>query len=451
MDVGPYRINLDALLARLVYRWHGRSIGVLLLLTVLAGLLTGVIPPLWQGRAQLAIAAAPGATITIDGRAWPRTVYAGAHTVVASLPDGRAAWADIDIHAGQALTVTLPTGLPAPRIRPLPAPAPGMRIDHVWWADGAWRVTSVPMTPDASDVRRQPAEPTPTAMPGQTVALDAHGVERLSTLDAYAGLADQVHVARGQGDTSSLREAVYHPDPSRGLGDSSFGSIEVRGWGQAVSTVPISAPLTLLRFSPDGAALLEAEALPGGGEQVYRIGPDGRRAPVVAVPGRITRLSWRPDSRAIVLHSLQGDRLTLTLVRLTSSIVAATIADLPVAAYAASLVPLTWDDTGLLWVAPDDSGGTTLWRAPLTTLIPDRVGLLAARALTRLPDGALRAVTIQGDTVVIGRYQGDIFIGEAKVAGVPATADLAGMWQGNELLLQGGGRAWLLDLVDGRP
>jgi len=266
-------------------------------------------------------------------------------------------------------------------------------------------------------------------------------VERLATLDAYAGLADQVH------RNDQLIEAVYRADPNRGLSDQSSGSIEVRGWGSQ-QTIPISAPLTLLRFAPDGTALLEAEQVPSGGEQVYLITQD-RRVRAVAVPGHIVRLSWRPDSSAVVIHSVQGERLTLTLVRLAPSLVAAVVADLSAADYAGALIPLTWDDAGLLWVAPDQSGTPSLWSAPLTSLIPERKGPMDARALTRLADGTLRAVTIQADSVVIGRYQGDIFIGETVVPGVQPARDLMGLWQGNELLLQGGGRAWLLDVVEG--
>jgi hypothetical protein len=50
---------------------------------------------------------------------------------------------------------------------------------------------------------------------------------------------------------------------------------------------------------------------------------------------------------------------------------------------------------------------------------------------------------------VIGRYQGDTFIGETIVPRVLAAPDLMGMWQGNELLLQSGRHAWLLDLIEG--
>src|SRR5947208_2142701 len=81
-----------------------------------------------------------------------------------------------------ALTLTLPAGLPDPRERSLPPAAPCTHIDRVWWADGAWRVVSVQDPPPApNDNRRQPSGPTPTAPPGQTVAVSAQSVERLAT------------------------------------------------------------------------------------------------------------------------------------------------------------------------------------------------------------------------------------------------------------------------------
>src|SRR5207302_1582719 len=111
-----------------------------------------------------------------------------------------AAWADVELSAGAILSLTLPPGLPEPRERALPSAAPGTHIDQVWWADDAWRVLSVPDPPPTPDARHQTIA-TPTPQPGQTVAVGAQRVERLATLDAYAGLADQVH-AGGQ-----LREA----------------------------------------------------------------------------------------------------------------------------------------------------------------------------------------------------------------------------------------------------
>jgi hypothetical protein len=446
MQFGRYRINFDALLARIIYRWRLQTIGVALLLIALVGFGSSLIPPFWKGHADLTIAAAPGATVQIDGRTWPRPIYAGQHTILATMPDGRGAWADIALQAGQALTLTLPVGLMEPRVRALPSAAPGTHIDQVWWADGAWRVASVQNPLPEPDDQPRHDEPTPTPQPGQTVAVTQSNVERLATLDAYAGLADQVHVIGAHGGAPRLIEAVYRANQNRGLSDQPSGSIEVRGWGSSMQTIPISAPLTLLRLAPTGDALLTAEQVPSGGEQVYVLRPDQPPAPIVAVPGHIVRLSWRPDSHAVVIHSVQGERLTLTLARLAPSIIAATVADLEAARYAGAIVPLTWDDAGLLWVAPDQLGVSTLWSAPLTSLIPERNGPLDARALTRLPNGTLRVLTTQGESVVIGRYVGDIFIGETTVPHVATAPDLMGIWQGDELLLQGGGSAWLLDV-----
>jgi hypothetical protein len=386
----------------------------------------------------------------IDGQPWPHPVYAGRHSVGSRMPDGSGAWADIDVVANQVLTLTLPLGLMEPRERALPPAAPGTHIDQVWWADGAWRVVSIQDPPSQTSEQRRPSdEPTPTSRPGQTVAVARSNVERMATLDAYAGLADQVHVGGASGDAAHLIEAVYRANSGHGFTDMSLGSIEVRGWGAAEQTLSISAPLTLLRFSPDGSGLLAAERVPSGGEQVYLVRPGQARTPIVAVPGRIARLSWQPDSRAVVIHSIQEQRLTLTLVRLAPTIIAAAVADLDAARYAGAIVPLTWDDAGLLWVAPDQQDVSALWSAPLASLIPERKRPLEARALTRLADGTLRVVAVRGERVEIGRYTGDIFIGETLVPRVPAAPDLVGVWQGDELLLQRDGRTWLLDVTEG--
>jgi len=150
----------------------------------------------------------------------------------------------------------------------------------------------------------------------------------------------------------------------------------------------------------------------------------------------------------VVIHSIQHERLTLTLMRLAPSVLAAAIADLPAAQYAGAIVPLTWDAGGLLWLAPDPDGASFLWSAPLSSLIPERQRALEGRSLTRLADGSLRVLSVRDDRVVIGRYQDDIFIGEATLPRLPLAPDLMGIWQGGELLLQSGEQAWLLDLPE---
>jgi len=107
------------LLARIIYRWRGRALVLAALLISGTGLVADIIPPFWRQHASLVIKATPGATVQIDGRSWPRPIYAGAHVVQATMPDGRSSWADITLSANQALTLTLPAGLAEPRERSL--------------------------------------------------------------------------------------------------------------------------------------------------------------------------------------------------------------------------------------------------------------------------------------------------------------------------------------------
>ncbi|MEN9933752.1 MAG: hypothetical protein RLZZ387_331, partial [Chloroflexota bacterium] len=314
MVIAGYRLNLDALLARIVYRWRWRIILTAVALTLGTGLVTGALPPVWRGEARLIVRAEPGAQITVDGHAWPATAYAGTHTVAATLADGRTAWADVTLVAGEALTITLPSGLPSPRVQLLAPAAPGLRIDRVWWADESWRMVSMPVPRPTSE--GEAVSPAPTPYAGQTVALGAGRAERLATIDAYAGLADQAYV----GD--ALVEAVYAPDPQAGRMGAPAGTVEVRGWGGQTRAVTVTVPLTLVRFNPQGDSLLLAEQI-AAGEQVSLVARDDTHVPLVAVPGHITRVTWHDEGDAVALASRQGDRLTLTLIRLRPSVVTA--------------------------------------------------------------------------------------------------------------------------------
>ena len=89
---------------------------------VLIGFGSGLIPPFWRGRGDLTIVAPSGAIVTVDSQLWPHPAYAGR----------RGAWADIQLLANQALTLTLPLGLMEPHERALPPAAPGAHIDQVW-------------------------------------------------------------------------------------------------------------------------------------------------------------------------------------------------------------------------------------------------------------------------------------------------------------------------------
>ncbi len=102
MNLGPYRFNIDVLLVRIIYHWRRRLIATLLLMLALAGFESSAIPPLWKGRAELTIVATRAAAVTVDGQPWPRPVYAGHHSIPTGMPDGRDAWADIQLMASLA-------------------------------------------------------------------------------------------------------------------------------------------------------------------------------------------------------------------------------------------------------------------------------------------------------------------------------------------------------------
>ncbi|HMO56330.1 MAG TPA: hypothetical protein PKC19_03165 [Roseiflexaceae bacterium] len=338
-----YRINFDALLARIVYRWWAPLLLLLISALLLIALATDTIPRFWQEPADLRVIADSATVISVDGREWPRPIYAGRHTISATASDGRSAWADIQLRSGEVLTITMPHGLAPPQVRPIPPAAPGMQIDSVWPVASGWRATYLPQPPDT------PGIPTPTIGGGQTIAINAWSMERLTTIDAYAGRADQLSVGE------QIFEAIYRPS-QRQLEDE--GILEIRGWQPVPLQIPLTQAPNLVRFAPDGTTLLISEPI-AGGEQVSAITPDDR-VPLVAVPGRAVRLTWQPQGDGVVVHSIADQRLSLTLVRLRSSIAVVTIAEYPADTAAGALVPLTWRDNTLLWVAPDDRGVSLL-------------------------------------------------------------------------------------------
>lgn len=429
ITVAGYRINLDALLARIVYRWHWKIVVAVLIAGVLIGIAGGCIPPVWRGRAALIIQTAPGASIEVDGRSWTGDLYAGTHTVAATLPDGRRSWVRLTLRSGETVTLSLPPGLPAPRVRRMPSAAPGMPVVAIWRAGDSWRVQSVASPP--TENRENDAEPRDLAT--QTIAISSRGVERLMTIDAYRGRADVLTIG------SVRYEAVYEPAQPGSWQES---QVVVRGWDRAITTGV--GNVSLLRFAPDGQALLLAERTVAG-EQIQYMTPESSPTPVVAIPGRITGLAWHPEGSAVLIASSEGERRALTLARLRPAPVASVIAS----PAADGLPPYAWSDDGVIWIAPDEEGKSHMWSTSLDALLPERQVALDARAITRYADGTLRLVAIQEGQVIIGRLEGDLIIGEAVLAEIPPHPDLTGEWYGDELLLRSSDHAWLITIVEG--
>lgn len=452
-----YRLNGRALLARIIYRWHWRVLLPLLLLLGGVAVFAGLIPPFWRGRVSMVVLGAPGAAITVNDRTWPFPLYAGEHTVRAGLPDGRASWTTVDLQAGQPLTLTLPPGLPTPRVRPIPPAAPGTAITSITWADGAWRVQSSGVSARTVEAQRvgvaaQPLVP----LSAQTVAITADGLEPLPTLDAYGGRADEVTV------NGTRYEAVYRADERS---SRAGGVLEIRGWDDAPRTVPLSHTLTLVRWSPTGDALLVGEQVNADAEQLRVLRRGGAFDTVVAVPGRVRDVVWSPDGAGVLLGSQANSQVTLTLARLTPTVAARVIAEVrdvdaargsgaasgsrtQVQAEHPYLPPVHWNGTTLEWIAADAQGMWHLWSAPLLTLLPERGQVLPAVALTRLAHGGLRVVAVWNEQVVIAQLHGTILVVETVIPDVPATEELRGQWSplGNQLMLQSATDAWIVDL-----
>ncbi|MCS6841936.1 MAG: hypothetical protein NZ699_01790 [Roseiflexus sp.] len=429
MIIAGYRINLDALLARVVYRWHWKIALAVVAAGALIGIASGVIPPFWRGRANLQVRAAPEARITIDGRPWSGDVYAGEHTVAATLPDGRRSWVRLTLQPGETVALDLPPGLLLPKTHRVPSAAPGMRLTAIWRAGDSWRVQSV-APPPVETSAKDAGEDMPAT---HTIAIGTSGIERLTTIDAYRGRADVLTV------DGTRYEAAYEPAQP---GSRQESRIIVRGWEHM--TVTVVGDVSLVRFAPDGQALLLAERTVAG-EHVRYLTPDASPVAVVALPGEITGVAWHPSGNAVLIASRDGTRRALTLARLRPTPVAAVVAE----PAADGLPPYAWSSNELVWITPDDAGRPQMWRASLDTLLPERQMPLEARAIMRLADGTLRVVLLRDGEVIIGRLDGERFIGETTIAGVPARADLAGEWYGNELLLRSGNDAWLITIVEG--
>jgi hypothetical protein len=373
MIIAGYRFDGEALLARLVYRWHWHCLALLLLAVFGIVLLRN---PFWLGDAMIRLMAPPDAVVTVDGRAWSPVMRAGHHRFVATMPDGRRSWSDITLMAGITTTVRLSGGITV-SVRPIPPAAPGMSITSVMPDASGWRVVSQPL---ANGV---------TALPPQTMHIGSRSSARMVTIDAYRGLADQVHVA------GTLVEALARDEPDIGL------ALTMRGWPAQRRPIDIADDVFRVVLAPDGATVALIQPLEGG-EQLTLLTAQ-EMLPVVAVAER----------------SL---------------------------ASAGPLVPLAWSEDSLAWLGPDDSGASQVWRARLDTLVPQPLAPLDALAFTLAPDGTVRFVRRAAAGLEIGRMQAGVLEIEATVGAFAAESDLTALWHANELVIQAAGRAWLLTL-----
>jgi hypothetical protein len=455
MTIGRYRVDGEALLGRIIFCWHWKLALASIVLLGLGGVLSGAIPPVWRGEAFLTVQADPQATILVDGKAWPFPVYAGRHRIEARYADGRRSWTQVVLKPQEERLVALPQAAHPPRVRTLPPPAPGSVIKRIWWADNGWRVQSGPSSaePSPSPGAMAYGEEPVAVLPEQTVAFTSTGLEPLSTLDAYGGKADVL-----QHDGRRL-EAVFRADTTgMALGSTQVrgGILEVRNWRSGHVTVPVSHTVTMVRWSPHGTSLLVGEQLTTDAEHLNLLQLSKRALQaVVAIPGRIENIIWSPAGNAAVVISQREQRVTLTMVRTAPTVASRVIAEVDRPAEQASpiggVVPLSWSDDQVEWIAPDEAGRSYLWRARVAMLIPEQVQPLAALAIQRDADGAMQVLDVVDGRLVLGRVTPDSLIVEAEVPEIPVTSELVGHWSPNtaQILIQSATRTWIVDLEVG--
>jgi hypothetical protein len=452
MRIGRYMLDGEALLGRIIFRWHWKFALVCMVLVVGGGVISGTIPPLWRGQVSLTVQAEPQATILVDGRRWPFALYAGRHRVEAVLPDGRRSWTHVDLQRDEARHVMLPPGARPPRVRRLPPPAPGSVIKRIWWADGGWRVQSGPSEAHPSPSPRALTHGTklPPVMLEQTVAFTNTGLEPLSTLDAYGGKADVLH------HDGERLEAVFRADVKPLTAPSAQGrggTLEVRGWDGGPTTLAISQTLTLVRWSPHGQTLLVSEQVTPEAEHLSMLQKNRQTLqPVATISGRIENVIWSPAGDAAVVISQREQRITLTLVRTEPTVASRVIAEVERPAQEVDLLqammPLTWSGDTVEWIAAAADGRPYLWRAQIAVLIPEQVRPLTAVAIHRDSDDSMQVVTVADGMLVLGRATPDGLIVEAEIPEIPVAPELIGQWspQMGQILLHGPSNTWIIDL-----
>ncbi len=432
-----YTLNLRALLARLLYPWRIVTISGILLLIMSCGLLSGIIPPFWRGQGQLVITAAPATTLTINGRPGTAnaTVRSGDYHIVATTSDGAASWADVTVRSGITTTLTLPPPLRT-TTRTIPVGAPGSILTTIWWANNGWRITSNPLSPTAGP---SASGPTPTPEAGQTVALVGERSQRIPTIDAYAGIADEMQIG------GRSLSAVFVGQRNYG-GSVRDGVIAVTGWTTATTAFTTTSGATLVRFAPDGNALVFGEQI-GSGTRLSVGRRDGSVAAIVALPDPIIAIDWQDGrSDALAVVSANATRMTLTMARLGTPTIAAVVADIP----ERITPPIAWTADALHWIATDARGERHHYQAPLATLIPERREALDAVAFRFLPRQVVPQIIIRnGASLAIGQYDDRQFIGVAMLPDIPADAPISGRWHATTVLLRTADAAWIVEASDG--
>lgn len=461
LEIGPFTIHLDVLMARLQRRRRRIRRVVLATVMLVAVMVAGILTaPLVRGRGVAIIPEPPaGVQLSLNGQpvgSGAVTVPSGSHSFLAERSGAFPASQIIQVTRDQTVTLELPHLRPIPLLQQLPLPdarSTWMQVSAD--ASGGWRLQASRPAAEASAGARPGWGPQPL-IPPLVLHLDRQGLTRLSVLESYP-VADEMLTAAGERFWAMWSEPTGPKLP----GIAGLLTLTTPVGTDVIST---TGALRGLWWAPGGRSLLVA--LPHDQGQDLAVldprRPTSALTPLITVPGTVKSVHWHPDGRAaVVLTAIDPPAPTgpqaaprpgptqppataetsalayNAVLLLLPDVGTATATRLRVPPVrAAGLLPLTWTDDALWWVT-DTGLGLALDRVYLATGMSERRGTLPSGlvALTVLPDGnTVRLVcALPDDSLRVERWpEGDALF---TLPGVEATGPTGGTWLGGDLLL----------------
>lgn len=296
--LGPYRIHLDALLARVLYRWRVETIiaATALLLIIVGPRAVEVAFDVARPTAEVTIVAPDGATVWVDGTPWDGTMRVGAHVIEARRGDQTTSRSVI-ITDTSPVTITLPDPWPSPIVNEAALPTGASLIRVQMTAAGVRLDYQVEPPPSDGGAAASSAAPRPRRV--VMVATNDRRVEPFVTGSAYDGLYDE---ARLDGRTTAA-----WVEPSGGQRSTVVLQWEAPGDDAADSADPTvkTATAFMSDVSDVLADPLRRQAIlvqyRNGVSQLTQMRSQGALRPIGAVRGELRFTSWTADYRTNVM------------------------------------------------------------------------------------------------------------------------------------------------------
>lgn len=287
---GNYQVNLDAIAARIVYRWRAPLllVSIALIVVSFAPSLLFIISERMRPVADLSILAPETMEVTVDGTPWPAEVRTGIRTIVGRSGD-RVTRREVALEPAAPVTVSLRIGWAPLRLDAvaLPRSAEAFRI---YRDQNAIRVDYrlVAATESQSDAGQRMMRIDPKGR-RESMVFRAGIPERMVTSDAYNAWYDE---ANGQDG----RITVWaRPEGNR-------GEFRVTLSGEQSVTASATAVDAVIADGKRRQAVFTSYS--SGVSDIFVLKQDGLIEPVGAVRGTLTLRFWAHQSDVCVMAFL---------------------------------------------------------------------------------------------------------------------------------------------------